>query len=70
MPLYEYRCPDCGHEVEVLQPFDAAPPACPMCFIRLPPAYDGPVRTPMVKKVSRSSFELVGGGWAKDGYGK
>lgn len=32
MPLYEYRCRDCGHDLERVQPMGAGPPgACPEC---------------------------------------
>lgn len=64
MPIYEYRCPACGSELEVLQKFDD--PA-PMCECNAEKGTEH--AKPMVRKVSRSSFELLGGGWAKDGYG-
>ncbi|MBW2309413.1 MAG: zinc ribbon domain-containing protein [Deltaproteobacteria bacterium] len=32
MPLYEYKCQECGEIQEVLQPNSKAkPPACPSC---------------------------------------
>jgi putative FmdB family regulatory protein len=32
VPLYEYRCRDCGHRAEELQPMGAgAPGPCPSC---------------------------------------
>jgi putative FmdB family regulatory protein len=31
MPIYEYRCEDCGHTNEVLMPRGAAAPPCPDC---------------------------------------
>ncbi len=33
MPLYEYRCPDCGHEFEMMLRFSESNkiPACPRC---------------------------------------
>lgn len=62
MPIYEYRCPACGHESEHLQRVGDPPPACDQ---------EGCERKgqPQTKRVSRASFELRGGGWAKDGYG-
>lgn len=33
MPIYEYRCEDCGHEFEELV-FGDAKPACPVCSSR------------------------------------
>ena len=58
MPIYEYRCPVCGHEVEVLQRLSDPPPKCEECE-------EEPV---MEKQVSATSFSLKGGGWASDGY--
>lgn len=52
MPLYEYRCKSCGHTFEVIQKFSDRPlKACREC--------SGPVE----KLISRSSFQLKGGGW-------
>ncbi|MCP4695366.1 MAG: zinc ribbon domain-containing protein [Gammaproteobacteria bacterium] len=32
MPIYEYACTDCGHELETLQKMGAAPlQTCPQC---------------------------------------
>jgi putative FmdB family regulatory protein len=31
MPLYEFRCADCGQIFDRLQPFDAETPACGAC---------------------------------------
>jgi len=62
MPIYEYRCEACGKEEELLQKVGADAPPCndPQCVKH---------GQPMNKKVSKASFELKGGGWAKDGYG-
>ena len=62
MALYEFFCPDCKTDKEVLQKFTDAPPVCETkdCVSHA---------KPMRKKISRSSFELKGSGWAKDGYG-
>lgn len=62
MPIYEYACPSCGKESEHLQKMDDPPPACEQ---------EGCAKKgePLRRKVSRSSFELLGSGWAKDGYG-
>ena len=58
MPLYEYRCTDCGHEFEKLAKVDDPPPTCPVedCSGK------------SEKRPSRTSFVLKGGGWATDGY--
>jgi putative FmdB family regulatory protein len=73
MPIYEYRCASCGHELEALQKFSDAPLAdCPACH-----------EAHLKKKVSAAGFHLKGSGWyatdfrnsggkppAKDGAGK
>jgi putative FmdB family regulatory protein len=59
MPIYEYRCPDCGHEFDALQKVSDAPLSdCPACG-----GHD------LKKLISRTSFALKGGGWYKDHYG-
>jgi putative FmdB family regulatory protein len=59
MPIYEYRCPDCGHEFDALQKVSDAPLTdCPSC-----------AGTGLKKLISRTSFALKGGGWYKDHYG-
>jgi len=57
MPVYEYECPACEKILEVQQRMADDPlTQCPEC--------DGPVK----KIMSRSSFQLKGGGWYADGY--
>ena len=59
MPIYEYRCPDCGFEFERIQSFKDDPITdCPECE-------SGRV----IKKISLSAFSLKGSGWYKDHYG-
>ena len=59
MPIYEYRCKICGHVVEVIQRFEDRPlRKCRECGGRLE------------KLISRSSFQLKGGGWYASGYSK
>jgi putative FmdB family regulatory protein len=31
MPFYDFRCKTCEHVFEVMQKWDAPPPACPEC---------------------------------------
>jgi putative FmdB family regulatory protein len=53
MPIYEYRCQQCGHEFEVLQKVsDPAPKKCPKCG-----------NLNLKKMVSNTSFQLKGTGW-------
>jgi len=53
MPIYEYRCSQCGHELEALQKFSEAPlTACPACR-----------STALVKQMSAAGFHLKGSGW-------
>jgi putative FmdB family regulatory protein len=53
MPLYEYRCAACGHELEALQKITDAPlKACPECKKRR-----------LERLMSAPAFRLKGGGW-------
>lgn len=53
MPIYEYQCQACQHELEALQKMSDAPLVdCPEC---------GAPR--LRKKVSAAAFRLKGGGW-------
>jgi len=53
MPIYEYRCSSCGHELESLQKFSDAPLlACPAC-----------TKETLVKLMSAAGFQLKGSGW-------
>jgi len=57
MPVYEYECSGCKKIFEIQQRIAEAPlEVCPEC--------GGSVR----KLISRSSFQLKGGGWYSDGY--
>ena len=58
MPIYEYLCEGCGRVSEVIQKLAEPPPrACPDCG-----------SSHMAKLVSRSAFQLKGGGWYADLY--
>ena len=58
MPIYEYRCSICNHQFESLQKVGArALQKCPECSGKLE------------KLISRTSFQLKGGGWFDQGYG-
>jgi putative FmdB family regulatory protein len=53
MPIYEYACNDCGHELEVLQRMSDDPLVdCPSCG---EPA--------LKKRISAAGFRLGGSGW-------
>lgn len=53
MPIYEYRCSSCGHELESMQKFsDPVLTQCPKCR-----------EAALVKLVSAAGFQLKGGGW-------
>ena len=64
MPIYEYKCENCGHEFEEMLHFSERdnPINAPCPF----PTCAGKVHL----KMSLGSFHLKGGGWYKDGYGK
>ena len=57
MPIYEYQCSKCGNVFEVLQKFSDAP-------VRKHEKCGGKVR----KLISRSGFQLKGGGWYATDY--
>ncbi len=53
MPLYDYQCSACGHEMEVLQKMSDAPLIhCPACDTES-----------LKKKVTAAAFRLSGSGW-------
>ncbi len=53
MPIYEYACNECGHELEALQKMSDAPLIdCPAC-----------ARPALKKKISAAGFRLTGSGW-------
>lgn len=59
MPLYEYACEKCGHQLEAQQKMSDDPlKTCPSCGADA-----------LQRLVSRSSFALKGSGWYADGYG-
>jgi len=58
MPIYEYLCEGCGKVNEKLQKvYDPPPARCDECGSRK-----------LAKLVSRSAFQLKGGGWYSDLY--
>ena len=58
MPLYQYACHGCDHTEEVQQRLDERPmTTCPKCEMDL-----------LYRVIGKTSFSLVGSGWAKDGY--
>ncbi|HET7609379.1 MAG TPA: FmdB family zinc ribbon protein [Gammaproteobacteria bacterium] len=53
MPIYEYRCSACGHDLEALQKMTDAPlRKCPECG-----------KSQLKRLVSASQFRLKGSGW-------
>jgi len=73
MPIYEYKCEDCGHEFEEMLHFsEREVPLNTPCEQQIEQTKhmsfkcDGKVHL----KMSLGSFHLKGGGWYKDGYGK
>ena len=57
MPLYAYRCQNCGADAEYIQKFSDPPvTVCEAC---------GGV---LERAVTAAAFHLKGGGWYKDGY--
>ena len=61
MPIYKYKCNDCGYEFEALQTIKEEPlTACMECL----------KEDTLQKCISLTSFRLLGKGWFKDGYKK
>jgi len=55
MPIYEYVCKSCDHEMEVLQKMsDPLLEKCPVC-----------TKNTLTKKISAAAFHLKGTGWYK-----
>lgn len=53
MPIYAYRCQECGHAKDVLQKIADAPlTVCPSCGA-----------SAFVKQVTAAGFQLKGSGW-------
>ncbi len=68
MPIYEYKCLECGHEFEKLVKLNADNPSCiqalPSQENKVVVRCDGATKRIM----SRSEFHLRGECWARDGY--
>ena len=59
MPIYEYLCEKCGSHTEVIQKVNDEPlKRCQKC------------RGKLQKVVSRTSFQLKGGGWYLSDYSR
>jgi len=53
MPIYEYQCQGCNHELEKLQKISDEPlTVCPQCG-----------EPQLKRKISAAGFRLKGGGW-------
>lgn len=60
MPIYEYRCQSCGHELEKLQKISDPPLVdCPECG-----------ESALNKLISAAGFRLKGGGWYETDFKK
>lgn len=60
MPIYEYRCRSCGHEMEKLQKISDPPLVdCPECG-----------EPELGKLISAAGFRLKGGGWYETDFKK
>ena len=58
MPVYEYECGACGHQFEEWQKISDPPvKVCPKCK-----------KKKVERLISRTAFQLKGGGWYKDLY--
>ena len=60
MPIYEYRCEACGHELEQMQKISDPPLTdCPACG-----------QSALRKRISAAAFRLKGGGWYETDFKK
>lgn len=60
MPIYEYQCNDCGHELDALQKISDPPlVSCPGCNA-----------DSLRKKISAPQFRLKGSGWYETDFKK
>ncbi len=60
MPIYEYRCKKCGHEVDVLQKLGEPPlQICPACN-----------EEALQRMISAPRFRLKGAGWYETDFKK
>jgi len=60
MPIYTYLCRECKAQIEEIQKLKDPPPEqCPECE----------AKGSLEKTMGVSNFQLLGSGWAKDGYG-
>ncbi|MGJ8669940.1 MAG: FmdB family zinc ribbon protein [Oceanococcus sp.] len=60
MPIYEYRCNSCEHEMEALRKMSDPPLThCPACETEN-----------LVKRISAAAFRLKGGGWYETDFKK
>lgn len=60
MPIYEYRCSSCGHELEKLQRISEAPLTdCPRCD-----------KSALRRLISPAGFRLKGSGWYETDFKK
>ena len=60
MPIYEYQCQSCSHELEKLQKISDAPLSlCPQCG-----------KEELRRKISAAGFRLKGGGWYETDFKK
>ncbi|UHD18896.1 zinc ribbon domain-containing protein [Thiocapsa bogorovii] len=60
MPIYEYRCESCGHELEQIQKISDPPLVdCPACG-----------QPTLRKQISAAAFRLKGGGWYETDFKK
>ena len=58
MPIYKFKCDSCGYEFTVIRKMsDDGEVVCEACSSTL-----------TNKLIARSSFNLKGNGWYKDGY--
>lgn len=60
MPIYAYRCGECGHDLDALQKISDPPLTdCPACGA-----------SALTKQITAAAFRLKGGGWYETDFKK
>ena len=58
MPIYNYICSECGHQLKILAKMSDPPETtCPNCH-----------QESLKRQIGRTAFQLKGGGWYEQGY--
>ena len=68
MPMYEFQCQKCGYVLEKIMKHKDPAPTCAAAVETEPHGILEVCGGEMKKLISKSSFQLKGSCWEKDGY--